>query len=69
LTIAGAQIVSQKYAMIACFSVFIYDYFLTLDREIKYIWRRQFTFVSFAYYVIRYFAMGTFIFQVFALYQ
>ncbi|KLO16826.1 hypothetical protein SCHPADRAFT_937534 [Schizopora paradoxa] len=49
LTTAGKQVAAQKYAIIACYAIFLYDYFLTLNDEIIYIWRRQFSLVTFAY--------------------
>jgi len=57
LTTAGFQSVGPKYAAIACFAVFMYDYLLTLNDEIKYIWRRHFSLVTFAYFFNRYYAM------------
>jgi len=52
--------------MMGCFSLFVYDSLLTLDDEIKYIWRRRFNFVSFAYLISRYYAMCNFILQIVA---
>ncbi|KLO10211.1 hypothetical protein SCHPADRAFT_530209 [Schizopora paradoxa] len=64
LSEAGVQIVSSKYAIIGCFTIFIYDYFLTLDDEIKYIWKRPFSLVTFCYFINRYYAMCEFTLQV-----
>jgi len=61
LSTAGAQIASLKYAMLACFSLFVYDYLLTFNDELDYMWRRKFTFVTFAYLINRYYAMFWFI--------
>ncbi|KAH9941687.1 uncharacterized protein BXZ73DRAFT_41766, partial [Epithele typhae] len=36
-----------------------YDYFLTLDREIQYIWRRKFTSASAIYIVTRYSSLAS----------
>ncbi|KLO07758.1 hypothetical protein SCHPADRAFT_945004 [Schizopora paradoxa] len=52
LSAVGVQIASQKYAMLAFFAVFMYDFLLTFDDEIKYIWRRKITFVSVAYLMV-----------------
>ncbi|KLO13202.1 hypothetical protein SCHPADRAFT_928690 [Schizopora paradoxa] len=65
LTLAGNQIAPQKYTIIACYSLFIYDYLLTLNDEIKYIWRRQFSLGSFIFFVNRYYAMITLALTVF----
>jgi len=52
--------------MIACFTVFVYDYLLTINDEIDYIWRKRFSLVTFCFFVNRYYAMCEFILSVFA---
>lgn len=65
LSAAGAQIASQKYAIIAFSAAFVYDCLLTLDDEIMYIWRRQFSLVTLAYFINRYYAMICFALLIF----
>jgi len=65
LSAAGAQIASQKYAIIAFSPAFVYDCLLTLDDEIMYIWRRQFSLVTLAYFINRYYAMICFALLIF----
>ncbi|KAH9941680.1 uncharacterized protein BXZ73DRAFT_98069 [Epithele typhae] len=49
----------NKWAVVGCVSLISYDYFLTLDREIEYIWRRRITSASAIYIVTRYSSLAS----------
>jgi len=45
------------YGALAVFTIVVYDYALTLSREVDLIWKRQWTFVTWLYVISRYYAM------------
>ncbi|KLO07399.1 hypothetical protein SCHPADRAFT_650413 [Schizopora paradoxa] len=61
LTTAGNQILGTKYAILGLLTLNIYDHIMTLPQEIKYIWKRKFTAVSFLFFMNRYYALCVFI--------
>jgi len=61
LTTAGNQILGTKYAILGLLTLNIYDHIMTLPQEIKYIWNRKFTAVSFLFFMNRYYALCVFI--------
>ncbi|KAH9941674.1 uncharacterized protein BXZ73DRAFT_98062 [Epithele typhae] len=59
ITLSALQ---SKWAVVGSIAIVSYDYFLTLDREIQYIWRRKFTSASAIYIVTRYSSLAANIF-------
>ncbi|KAG1884082.1 hypothetical protein F4604DRAFT_1979995 [Suillus subluteus] len=49
---AGIQ--ASKYSNVGMFAVLIFDYFITLEAESKWVWHRKWTFVRFIFTVSRY---------------
>jgi len=50
----GNDLAIQKYYKLACFVLFFYDYFLTLDDEIRFVWRGKKSWVSVLFFANRY---------------
>ncbi|KAH9941694.1 uncharacterized protein BXZ73DRAFT_98085 [Epithele typhae] len=53
------SVLQLKWVVIGGVTLISYDYFLTLDREIQYIWRRKFTTASAIYIVTRYSSLAS----------
>ncbi|EMD35689.1 hypothetical protein CERSUDRAFT_75233 [Gelatoporia subvermispora B] len=55
------QIVRLAQVSLICYfsatTFYCYDYFLTLDDEVEYIWQKKFSFPTFIFYVVRYLAL------------
>ncbi|EIW77617.1 hypothetical protein CONPUDRAFT_156820 [Coniophora puteana RWD-64-598 SS2] len=45
------------YGALAVFAIVVYDYTLTLSREVDLIWKRRWTLVTWLYAISRYYAM------------
>ncbi|KAL5522497.1 hypothetical protein ACEPAG_8513 [Sanghuangporus baumii] len=45
---------STKYLAVACFALLVYDYFLTLEQEVKLFWRAKFTITRILFFLNRY---------------
>ncbi|KAL5499237.1 hypothetical protein ACEPAH_1755 [Sanghuangporus vaninii] len=45
---------STKYLAVACFALLVYDYFLTLEQEVKLFWRAKFTITRNLFFLNRY---------------
>ncbi|KAH9918382.1 uncharacterized protein BXZ73DRAFT_80612 [Epithele typhae] len=65
----GSQVIlsalRSQWAVVGSISVVCYDYFLTFDREIQYVWRRRITSASAIYIAIRYSSVATIILTLF----
>jgi len=65
LSVAAVQTINTKFAIVACYAAVVYDYILTFPEEIKYIWKRRFSVVTFVYFINRYYALCDFTLLVF----
>ncbi|KAH9941699.1 uncharacterized protein BXZ73DRAFT_98090 [Epithele typhae] len=56
ITLSALQ---SRWAVVGSLAIVGYDYFLTLDREIQYIWKRKISSASVIYIVIRYSSLAS----------
>ncbi|KAJ6575990.1 hypothetical protein DFH09DRAFT_1150158 [Mycena vulgaris] len=56
---AASQIMFQNYSHIVGISFFFWDHILTLDTEVRYLWKRRKFASSYSFFVIRYFAFAS----------
>ncbi|KLO12997.1 hypothetical protein SCHPADRAFT_890385 [Schizopora paradoxa] len=52
---AASEIAASKYALLACYALLVYDFFLTQSDEVSYMWRgwKNTSLVSVVYFIVR----------------
>jgi len=55
---AATQGIGTKYGFIAAYTILVYDAMTTFSDEVEYIWKRKQSFVSFLFFMNRYYAIS-----------